>query len=64
MQSGGYSVIEIAGELAAPAVEAEVQQYRPTGAINRDRAVIARPDVVGGRHVPPTAVLLGAGGDQ
>ena len=64
VQPGGNLIVEIAGELAAPAVEAEVQQHRLTGAINRDRSVIARPDIVGGRHVQQATIPPGAGGGQ
>ncbi len=45
----GDSVVEIRGELEAPAVEHEVVKVLlPIVAINRDSAVVARPSVVDG----------------
>ena len=44
-------VVSLRGEAPAPAVEAKVQQYRRAAAIDCDRAVVPRPDVVRGRRV-------------
>ena len=64
VQSAGDLVVEIAGIFAAPAVETEIQQHRPAIAIDGDRAMVARPDIVGRREVKPAAFQIGAGGGQ
>ncbi len=48
-QHGGHGIIELGAVLAAPAVEAEIERHPPAVAQHGQRAVIAHPDVVGGR---------------
>ncbi len=64
VQPGGDPVVEFEGVLFAPAVETEIQQHRLAVAVNGDRAVVARPDVVGRHRVQPTPGEIRVGGAQ
>ena len=50
MHGGGEGVVSAGGELTAPAIEAEIQKTAFALVEYRDRAGIARPDIVV-RHV-------------